>query len=72
MKKSSLCCMLDKVSYTYQLFQVYRQYPDNLLRSVMTKIRMDQMVSLKKSFARKLNKTDHYMPVSSLPYQLSI
>nr|CAD7425047.1 unnamed protein product [Timema monikensis] len=69
---SSLCCMLDKVSYTYQLFQVYRQYPDNLLRSVMTKIRTDQMVSLKKSFARKLNKTDHYMPVSSLPYQLSI
>nr|CAD7262279.1 unnamed protein product [Timema shepardi] len=69
---SSLCCMLDKVSYTYQLFQVYRQYPDNLLRSVMTKIRLDQMVSLKKSFARKLNKTDHYMPVSSLPYQLSI
>ncbi|PSN39178.1 hypothetical protein C0J52_14051 [Blattella germanica] len=69
---SSLCCVSDKISYTYQLFQVYQQYPDNLLRSAMAKIRGDQMVSLKKSYLRLKQKTGNYLPVSSSPYQLSI
>ncbi|XP_069672695.1 general transcription factor 3C polypeptide 1 [Periplaneta americana] len=69
---SSLCCATDKTSYTYQLFQVYQQYPDNLLRSAMAKIRSDQMVSLKKSYMRLKPKTGNYLPVSSSPYQLSI
>ncbi|PNF33520.1 hypothetical protein B7P43_G17638, partial [Cryptotermes secundus] len=69
---SSLCCVTDKTSYTYQLFQVYQQYPDTLLRSAMAKIRSDQMVSLKKSFVRLKQKTGNYLPVSSSPYQLSM
>ncbi|GFG28372.1 hypothetical protein Cfor_01748 [Coptotermes formosanus] len=69
---SSLCCVTDKTSYTYQLFQVYQQYPDSLLRSAMAKIRSDQMVSMKKSYMRLKQKTGNYLPVSSSPYQLSI
>lgn len=70
--QSSLCCVTDKTSYTYQLFQVYQQYPDSLLRSAMAKIRSDQMVSMKKSYMRLKQKTGNYLPVSSSPYQLSI
>ncbi|XP_063221021.1 general transcription factor 3C polypeptide 1 isoform X2 [Bacillus rossius redtenbacheri] len=69
---SSLCCMLDQCSDTFQLFQVYQQYPDNLLRSVIARLHSNQMVSLKKRISRRLHRTNHYIPISSLPYQLSI
>ncbi|XP_054279271.1 general transcription factor 3C polypeptide 1-like [Macrosteles quadrilineatus] len=33
---SSLNCVGDKTSWSYQLFNIYQQYPDKLLRSVMS------------------------------------
>lgn len=69
---SSLCCLSDKTSYAYQLFKVYQQYPDALLRSTMAKIRSDQMVSLRKPYARTKAKSGQFLPVSNCPYQLSI
>ncbi|GLH04289.1 Uncharacterized protein GBIM_10026 [Gryllus bimaculatus] len=68
---SSLCSTPDKTSWAYQLFRVYQQYPDSLLRAAMAKLRQDQMVSLKKSYARYKQK-GNYLPVSSSPYQLSV
>ncbi|KAK3919691.1 General transcription factor 3C polypeptide 1 [Frankliniella fusca] len=69
---SSLCCLNDKTSYAYQLFKVYQQYPDALLRSTMAKIRADQMVSLRKSYTRTKARSGQFLPVSNCPYQLSI
>ncbi|XP_034239860.1 general transcription factor 3C polypeptide 1 [Thrips palmi] len=69
---SSLCCMNDKTNYAYQLFGVYQQYPDALLRSTMAKIRSDQMVSLRRPYARTKLKSGQFLPVSNCPYQLSI
>lgn len=50
--QSSLNCTGDKTSWSYQLFNIYQQYPDKLLRSVMSKTRADQMVSLRKRYLR--------------------
>lgn len=68
---SSMCCIKDKTSWAYQLFKVYQQYPETLLRSVITKSRHEQMISLKKAFI-KSHKSGACMPLSSSPYQLSI
>lgn len=70
--QSSLCCMSDKTNYAYQLFGVYQQYPDAVLRSTMAKIRSDQMVSLRRPYARTKLKSGQFLPVSNCPYQLSI
>ena len=43
---SSLCSASDKTSWAFQLFKIYQQYPDSLLRTVMTKLRTDRMVNV--------------------------
>ncbi|XP_012253071.2 general transcription factor 3C polypeptide 1 isoform X2 [Athalia rosae] len=68
---SSMCCGKDRSSWAYQLFRVYQQYPESLLRSAMGKIRSDQMVSIKKSYMCALKKYGNCMPMSSSQYQLS-
>ena len=71
---SSLCAVSDKSSWAYQLFKIYQQYPDSLLRDVMDRLRADKMVSLKKNFnkSRLKQTTKSYLPLSSAPYQLSV
>ncbi|KAG8240628.1 General transcription factor 3C polypeptide 1, partial [Homalodisca vitripennis] len=69
---SSLNCVGDKTSWSYQLFNIYQQYPDKLLRTVMAKTRSDQMVSLRKRYLRTHIRSGDYLPLSSSPYQLSI
>ena len=68
---SSLSSASDKTSYSFQLFKIYQQYPDSLLRSVMNQLRTRKMVSLKKTFKRDLDKRS-VVPLSSSPYQLSV
>ena len=68
---SSLSSASDKTSYSFQLFKIYQQYPDSLLRSVMNQLRARRMVSLKKTFKRDLEKRS-VVPLSSSPYQLSV
>ncbi|XP_046989076.1 general transcription factor 3C polypeptide 1 [Schistocerca americana] len=69
---SSLCCVQDKTSWAYQLFKVYQQFPDNLLRSAMKKIREDQIVSLKKNYMHLAQRKGNFLPLSCSPFQLSI
>ncbi|CAK9821586.1 General transcription factor 3C polypeptide 1 [Anthophora retusa] len=68
---SSMCCGKDRRSWSYQLFKVYQQYPETLLRTAMAKIRNDQMVTIKKNQLTTIRKYGNYMPMSSSQYQLS-
>lgn len=68
---SSFSCTMDKQSWSYHLFNIYQQYPDKILRAVLARSRADLMVSLRKSFMRTRVRTGNYVPLSSLPYQLS-
>lgn len=51
---SSLNSHLDKSSVAFQMFKIYQQYPDSLLRAVITKLRSDKMVRVfqKRAFFR--------------------
>jgi len=69
---SSLCSSNDKKSWAYQLFKIYQQYPDSLLRGVMSRLRTNKMVSLKKHYNKNKLKEGNYLPLSSAPYQLSV
>jgi len=69
---SSLCSASDKRSWTFQLFKIYQQYPDTLLRAVMADLRQKKMVSLKKQYNKSKIKKENYLPLSSSPYQLSV
>lgn len=69
---SSLCSASDKKSWAYQLFKIYQQYPDTLLRKVMADLRENKMVSLKKHYNKSKVKEGNYLPLSSAPYQLSV
>ncbi|XP_008211506.1 general transcription factor 3C polypeptide 1 [Nasonia vitripennis] len=68
---SSMCCGKERRSWAYQLFKVYQQYPEYLLRSAMFKIRADQMVTMKKNYMCAHKKFGNCMPMSSSQYQLS-
>merc|ERR1719193_3032968 len=69
---SSLCTVSDKRSWAFQLFKIYQQYPDPLLRSVMAQLRENKMVSLKRHYNKNKVKQGNYLPLSSSPYQLSV
>ncbi|XP_026830371.1 general transcription factor 3C polypeptide 1 [Ooceraea biroi] len=69
---SSMCCGKDRRCWAYQLFKVYQQYPEVLLRQAMSKIRADQLVTVKKHHLAAIKKYGNYMPMSSAQYQLSI
>ena len=69
---SSLSATGDKTNWAYHLFKIYQQYPDAMLRSVMQKMRLSKMVSVKKTVQRSKVKTGNYLPLSSSPYQLSV
>ncbi|KAK0180773.1 hypothetical protein PV327_003123 [Microctonus hyperodae] len=68
---SSMCCGKDRKSWAYQLFRIYQQYPEILLRNAMGKIRSDQMVSIKRNYVSAMKKYGNCMPMSSSQYQLS-
>eukprot|EP00095_Tigriopus_kingsejongensis_P011852 maker-scaffold493_size155937-snap-gene-0.21 protein:Tk11852 transcript:maker-scaffold493_size155937-snap-gene-0.21-mRNA-1 annotation:"general transcription factor 3c polypeptide 1" len=69
---SSLCCATDKMNVAFQLFKIYQQYPDSLIRRVMSKLRSDKMVSLKKHFNKSRLKHGNFLPLNASPYQLSV
>ncbi|XP_066593076.1 general transcription factor 3C polypeptide 1 [Prorops nasuta] len=68
---SSMCCGKDRRAWAYQLFKVYQQYPETLLRNAMAKIRTDQMVTVKKNYMCAIKKHGTSLPMSSSQYQLS-
>ena len=69
---SSLYSASDKTNWAYQLFKIYQQYPDSMLRAVMANLRGHKLVSIKKQYNRKQCRTGNFLPLSSSPYQLSV
>ena len=69
---SSLYSASDKSNWAFQLFKIYQQYPDAMLRAVMSNLRSKKLVSIKKQYNRKACKAGNYLPLSSSPYQLSV
>ena len=68
---SSLCCRADRESYAYQLYQAYRQYPQQLLYDALLELRSSQMISYKKCYNRSGN-SQTCLPLSASPFQLSM
>ncbi|XP_011313927.1 general transcription factor 3C polypeptide 1 [Fopius arisanus] len=68
---SSMCCGKDRRSWAYQLFRIYQQYSEILLKNAMGKIRADHMVCVKKHYLNAIKKFGNCMPMSSSQYQLS-
>ncbi|XP_045025411.1 general transcription factor 3C polypeptide 1 isoform X2 [Daphnia magna] len=68
---SSMCTTEDKTAWGFHLFNIYQQYPDNLVRSTLAKMKNDMMIAQRKrSLVR--NKKFSEMPLSAVPYKLSI
>ena len=55
-----------------QLYNIYRQYPEQMLQAVMKNLRAKKLVSIKKQYNRKACRAGTYLPLSSSPYQLSV
>lgn len=68
---SSMCCGKDRRAWSYQLYKVYEQYPEIVLRQALSKSRLDQMVTIKKNHLSTIKKYGNYMPMSSSQFQLS-
>lgn len=69
---SSVCCALDKTSWSVQLYDIYKNYPDRLLLMAMEKVRNYQMISAKKTVTKSRLKATENLPLSSSPYHLSV
>lgn len=68
---SSVCCANDKTSWSIQLYEIYKNYSEQLLGEAMTKVRNDQLISANKlSNQNKLSIRN--LPLSSSPYHLSV
>lgn len=65
---SSMCCMKDKTTWNLQLFDIYKNYPDELLRQSINTLRRRQVISANKSVKTKRLLE---MPVSGCPFHLS-
>ncbi|XP_074101473.1 general transcription factor 3C polypeptide 1 [Cotesia typhae] len=70
---SSICSGKDRRSSTYQLYRIYQQYPEFLLKSAITQIKNDKTVSIKKQFESVLKRIGNgcCMPMTSSQIQLS-
>ena len=49
---SSLCTSEDKASWAFQLFKIYQQYPDILLRSTLAKMKSYMMIAQRKKMIK--------------------
>jgi hypothetical protein len=45
---SSMCTTEDKASWGFHLFNIYQQYPDNLVRSTLARMKNDMMIAQRK------------------------
>lgn len=70
---STVCCALDKTSWSIQLYEIYKDFQDALLQTAMAKVRSDQMISQNKlSINTTYNKTQNRcLPLSSSGFHLS-
>lgn len=70
---STVCCSQDKTSWSIQLYEIYKDFPEKLLSLAMVKVRSDQMISQNKlSTNSAYNKTQNRcLPLSSSGFHLS-
>lgn len=45
---SSMCTTEEKVAWGFHLFNIYQQYPDNLVRSTLARMKNDMMIAQRK------------------------
>lgn len=60
----------DDVSWIYQLYRVYQNYSDDMIKKVLTEIRNSQMISLRKSSVKRAAEGDT-LPVTTRLFQFS-
>uniref|UniRef100_A0A336L0X8 CSON002604 protein n=1 Tax=Culicoides sonorensis TaxID=179676 RepID=A0A336L0X8_CULSO len=65
---SSMCCTKDKTTWNFQLFDIYKNYSDELLRKSIKGLRARQVISANKSVMTKRLFTS---PISGCPFHLS-
>lgn len=67
---STVCCANDKTSWSIQLYEIYKDFPEQMLSTAMRKVRSDQLIS-----QNKLNSThkvhNRCLPLSSSAFHLS-
>ncbi|CAG0895352.1 unnamed protein product [Cyprideis torosa] len=69
---SSLCSQPEKVSWSVQLYQIYRRYPDSTLRHCIERLKNLNLITLKKLYLeRNRAKRDMHVPLATTPYKLS-
>lgn len=71
---STMCCSRDKTSWSIQLYEIYKDYPERLLAHAMKKVRSEQLISVNKlGEACHIGKVENRnLPLSAKPYHLSI
>lgn len=63
---SSMCCAQDKASYTMQLLDIYKHFPELILNSATTRIRSDSVIS-----TNKLKNFQDGVPLGRSPIHLA-
>lgn len=67
---STVCCCYDKTSWSIQLYEIYKDFPEELLSIAMRKVRSDQLISQNK--LNSSNKVQNRcLPLSSSGFHLS-
>lgn len=68
---STMCCCYDKTSWSIQLYEIYKDFPEKLLSMAMQKVRSDQMISHNKISSAQRKAHNRCLPLSSSSYHLS-
>lgn len=70
---STVCSSYDKTSWSIQLYEIYKDFPEKLLSQAMAKVRSDQMISQSKmSTSNAYSKVQNRcLPLSSSGFHLS-
>lgn len=69
---STVCCGYDKTSWSIQLYEIYKDFPERLLSIAMRKVRSDQLISQNKMNTTLQNKVQNRcLPLSSSGFHLS-
>lgn len=68
---STMCCCYDKTSWSIQLYEIYKDFPEKLLSMAMSKVRSDQLISHNKLSSGLRKAHNRCLPLSSCSYHLS-
>ncbi|XP_031625024.1 general transcription factor 3C polypeptide 1 [Contarinia nasturtii] len=69
---STVCCSYDKTSWSIQLYEIYKDFPEALLSLSMQKVRSDQMISQHKLNSSQNKVQNRCLPLSSSGFHLSM